>query len=89
MRALALETLRRAARRGAGRLALWGVGGVATPEDVYERLRAGASAVQLYTALVYQGPGLVRRLLQGLQALLARDGYRRLEDAIGADMRGG
>ncbi len=87
LRALAAETLRRAARRANGRLALWGVGGVATPEDVYERLRAGASVVQLYTALVYEGPGLVPRLLRGLEALLRRDGYRRVQDAIGADLR--
>jgi dihydroorotate dehydrogenase len=87
LRQLAIETLRRAARRADGRLALWGVGGVATAEDVYERLRAGASVVQLYTALVYQGPGLVHRLLQGLEALLRRDGFVRLRDAIGADVR--
>lgn len=87
LRALAAETLRRAARRANGRLALWGVGGVATPEDVYERLRAGASLVQLYTSLIYEGPGLVHRLLQGLQALLRRDGFRRVEDVIGTDVR--
>jgi dihydroorotate dehydrogenase len=87
LRFLATETLRRAARRADGRLALWGVGGVATAEDVYERLRAGASVVQVYTGLVYQGPGLVRRLLEGLQALLRRDGFARLSDAIGADVK--
>jgi dihydroorotate dehydrogenase len=87
LRGLAAETLRRAAGRAQGRLALWGVGGVATAEDVYERLRAGASVVQLYTALVYQGPGLLRGLLQGLEALLRRDGFARLRDAIGADAR--
>jgi dihydroorotate dehydrogenase len=86
LRALAAETLRRAARRADGRLALWGVGGVATPEDVYERLRAGASVVQLYTALVYEGPGLVQRLLLGLEALLRKDGFARLRDAIGVDV---
>jgi dihydroorotate dehydrogenase len=88
LRPLASETLRRAARRANGRLTLWGVGGVATPEDAYERLRAGASVVQLYTALVYEGPGLVKTLLRGLEALLRRDGYARLEDAIGVDLRG-
>ena len=56
-------------------------------EDAYERLRAGASVVQLYTALVYQGPGLVRSVLRGLEALLRRDGFARLRDAIGADAR--
>jgi dihydroorotate dehydrogenase len=89
LRPLAAETLRRAARRAEGRLALWGVGGVATAEDVYERLRAGASVVQVYTALVYEGPGLVRRLLQGLEALLRRDGFGRVRDAVGVDVRAG
>jgi dihydroorotate dehydrogenase len=87
LRALSMQTLRRAAARANGRLALWAVGGVATPQDVYERLRAGAAVVQVYTALVYEGPGLVLRLLRGLEALLRRDGFSRLEDAIGADAR--
>jgi dihydroorotate dehydrogenase len=87
LRNLATETLRRAARRANGRLELWGVGGVATAEDAYERLRAGASVVQVYTALVYQGPGLVRSVLRGLEALLRRDGFARLRDAIGVDTR--
>ena len=86
LRLLAAETLRRAARRANGRLALWGAGGVATAEDAYERIRAGASVVQLYTALVFEGPGLVRRLVQGLEALLRRDGFARLEDAVGIDL---
>jgi dihydroorotate dehydrogenase len=60
---------------------------VATAEDVYERLRAGASVVQLYTALIYQGPGLVHDLLQGLGTLLRRDGFARLRDAVGVDVR--
>jgi len=86
LRGLAAETLRRAARRAEGRLALWGAGGVATAEDVYERIRAGASVVQLYTALVFEGPGLVHALLEGLEELLRRDGFSRLEDAVGMDL---
>ncbi|HMK72982.1 MAG TPA: quinone-dependent dihydroorotate dehydrogenase [Myxococcaceae bacterium] len=85
LRALAASTLRRASRRADGRLALWGAGGVATAEDVYKRVRAGASVVQLYTALVFEGPGLVGRLLSGLAELLRRDGFSRVEDAVGAD----
>ncbi len=67
------------------RLALIGVGGIRTAEDVYRTIRLGASLVQVYTALVYQGPGLVPRLKQGLVSLLERDGIERLTDAIGAD----
>jgi dihydroorotate dehydrogenase len=66
-----------------GRLPLIGVGGIATPEDAYAKIRAGASALQLYTALVYAGLGLVPRLLSGLDALLARDGFTTVADAVG------
>jgi dihydroorotate dehydrogenase len=61
-----------------------GVGGIATAEDAYARIRAGASLVQLYTALVYEGPGLPRRISDGLGALLARD-HLTLQEAVGID----
>jgi dihydroorotate dehydrogenase len=63
-----------------------GVGGVATAEDAYEKLRAGASVVQLYTALVYRGPSVAKRINEGLLALLERDGFDDVEDAVGADL---
>src|SRR3546814_2268865 len=63
-------------------LPLIGVGGIGSAEDAYERIRAGASLVQLYTALVYEGPGLVRRINQGLARLLERDGFAALADAV-------
>ena len=66
------------------RIPIVGVGGISTAEDAYARIRAGASLVQLYTALVYQGPGAPRRISRGLAALLARDGLT-LRDAIGRD----
>jgi dihydroorotate dehydrogenase len=62
-----------------------GVGGVATPEDAYAKLRAGACMVQLYTALVYEGPSVARRINEGLLELLERDGFDTVEDAVGAD----
>jgi dihydroorotate dehydrogenase len=67
-----------------GRLPLIGVGGVGSAEDAYAKIRAGASAVQLYTALVYAGLGLVPRLLAGLEALLARDGFPSVGAAVGS-----
>jgi dihydroorotate dehydrogenase len=85
---LSTEALRRAYSRAAGRLDLWGVGGVFTAEDAYRKIRAGAMAVQVYTGLVYSGPAVVRELLKGLGKLLARDGFARLEEAVGADSRG-
>jgi len=71
---LALATLRRAAARNRGRLALWASGGVFTADDVLERLQAGADLVQIYTAFVYQGPFLVPALLSGLRARLEARG---------------
>jgi len=70
-------------RATGGRLPLIGVGGVDGPETAYEKIRAGASAVQLYTALVWQGLGLVPRICAGLSGLLARDGFARITDAVG------
>lgn len=67
-----------------GRLALIGVGGIGSAAQAYAKIRAGASAVQLYSALVYEGPGLVARILWGLADRLRADGFARLEDAVGA-----
>ena len=66
-----------------GRLPLIGVGGVATAEQAYQKIRAGASAVQLYTAMVYEGISLVPRIAKGLDALLARDGFASVAEAVG------
>jgi len=68
------------------KVSIVGVGGIATAEDAYARIRAGASLIQLYTALIYQGPGLPKRITAGLAALLARDGLT-LPEAIGRDAR--
>lgn len=69
-----------------GRMPLVGVGGISTAENVYAKLRAGASVVQLYTALVYGGPGLPAELNAGLARLLARDGLNSVADAVGLDL---
>lgn len=66
---------------------LIGAGGIATAADAYVRIRAGASLVQLYSALVYEGPGLARRINAGLRALMKRDGINKISDAIGIDAR--
>lgn len=79
--------LARIAARARGRLALVGVGGIDSAERAYAKIRAGASAVQLYTGLVYEGPGLQRRILDGLERLLDRDRLERLEEAVGLDLR--
>jgi dihydroorotate dehydrogenase len=67
----------------AGRLSLIGVGGVSSGRDAYAKIRAGANAVQLYTALVYEGPGLVARLRRELAAQLRSDGFSSVAEAVG------
>ena len=69
-----------------GRLPLVGVGGIASGADAYAKIRAGASLVQLYSMLVYEGPGLVTRIKSDLAAFLARDGFASIADAVGADV---
>ncbi|ETW13608.1 dihydroorotate dehydrogenase 2 [Roseivivax marinus] len=77
------RVLARLSQLTGGRLPLIGVGGIATGADAYAKIRAGASAVQLYTALVYEGIGLVPRIVQELDGLLARDGFGSVADAVG------
>lgn len=67
------------------RLPLISVGGIGSADEAYARIRAGASLVQLYTALVYEGPGLARRITAGLAERLRRDGFASLGEAVGAD----
>lgn len=67
-----------------GRLTLIGVGGIGSGEDAYRKIRAGASAVQLYTALVYGGPGLIGRIKRELADCLRRDGFGSVAEAVGA-----
>lgn len=69
-----------------GRLPIVGVGGISTVEDAYRRIRLGASAVQIYSALVYRGPGLVKHLVTGLAARLREDGFASMEDAVGVGL---
>jgi dihydroorotate dehydrogenase len=63
-----------------------GVGGVSDARGAYEKIRSGASLVQLYTGLVYEGPGVAKRINEGLLELLERDGFDTVEDAVGADL---
>lgn len=79
------ELVRTAYRVLQGRLPVVGVGGIFTPQDAYDKLKAGASLVEIYSALIYRGPGLVRRLNSGLNDLLARDGVRNVSEIIGVE----
>jgi dihydroorotate dehydrogenase len=84
--ALSTDVLRRTARRVERQFPLIGCGGVGSGVDAYAKIRAGASLVQLYSALVFEGPPLVRRIKAELAALLARDGFATVADAVGADL---
>jgi dihydroorotate dehydrogenase len=81
---LATRVLGRFSAAARGRFALIGVGGIASGADAYARIRAGARAIQLYSALVFHGPGLVMAIRDDLRARLAADGFRRLDEAVGA-----
>jgi dihydroorotate dehydrogenase len=84
LREKALHVCARLWMRVAGRVPIIGVGGIASAEDAYARIRAGASLVQIYTALIYQGPGIAAAIARGLVELLERDGLT-LSAAIGID----
>jgi dihydroorotate dehydrogenase len=84
LKALALQRLKDFRAATGGAVPLIAVGGIENGVDVYDRIRAGASLVQLYTALVYQGPGVARAIAGELRSLLSRDGFATLADAIGA-----
>lgn len=77
--------LRKMRARVDGKLTLVGVGGVRSGADAYAKIRAGASLVQLYTALTYHGPGLVTRIKRELLQLMERDGIQHVSQAIGVD----
>jgi dihydroorotate dehydrogenase len=82
--ALSTRMLGEFAQASAGRLALIGVGGIASGADAYAKIRAGACAVQLYSALVFEGPGLVGRIKAELAARLRADGFASIGAAVGA-----
>lgn len=79
------EVLRDMYRLTKGKLPIIGVGGVSTGRDAYDKIRAGASLVELYSSLVYDGPALVPRIKKELAACLEADGFKNVAQAVGAD----
>ncbi len=69
--------------RQAPGLPIVGVGGIFSAEDAYEKIKAGASLAQIYTGLIYEGPGVVKKINQGLVKLLERDGFKNIGEAVG------
>jgi dihydroorotate dehydrogenase len=82
----ATEVIRILFRATEGKLPIVGVGGIFSAEDAYEKIRAGASLVQVYTGLIYEGPFLPRHIVHELLQLLARDGLDHLGQAVGKDV---
>lgn len=84
LKPFAQKALEAAAEAAAGRLPLIAVGGIESGADAWARIRAGASAVQIYSALIYDGPGLVGAIKRDLVARLRAEGFRHISDAVGA-----
>jgi dihydroorotate dehydrogenase len=83
LKPLALKALRDFREASGGQIPLIGVGGIANSDDAWERIRAGASLVQLYTAMVYEGPGIAARIASGLADRLKREGFSNIAEAVG------
>ena len=85
LKPLALKALREFRSASGGEIPLIGVGGMATAEDAWDRIRAGASLVQLYSAMVYRGPGIARQIARGLAERLSSAGFANIADAVGTE----
>ena len=85
LRDLAQQRLRDFRKATGGSLPLVGVGGISSAEDAWARIRAGASLIELYSAMVYEGPGIARRIVRGLEALMRRDGFASVAEAVGSE----
>ncbi len=85
IRELSTNLIRYLYRKTKGRYAIIGLGGIFTAEDAYEKIKAGASLVQIITGLIYGGPGTVKKINRGLVELLTRDGYQSIGEAVGKE----
>ena len=85
LKSLALEKLREFRSATGGEIPLIAAGGIETGADAFARIRAGASLVQLYSALIYEGPGLARRICAELKRLLEAEGFRSVAEAVGTE----
>jgi dihydroorotate dehydrogenase len=85
LRDLALQRVRDFRKATGGAVPLVGVGGISNAEDAWARIRAGASLIQLYSAMVYEGPGLARRIVGGLERLMEREGFSSIAEAVGTE----
>lgn len=85
LKPLATQRVRDFRSATGGTIPLVGVGGIASAEDAWERIKAGASLVQLYSAMVYEGPSLGAKIVRGLERLMRREGYSTIAEAVGSE----
>merc|ERR1712136_307908 len=85
LKQLATNAIRRVFRASGGKLTIIGCGGISSGQDAYEKIRAGASLLQIYSALVFRGPPVVRAINRELSELLIADGFSSVEEAVGID----
>ena len=85
LRDMALQRLREFRKATGGAVPLIGVGGITTAEDAWTRIRAGASLIQLYSAMIYEGPGIARTIARGLEECMQRDGFASIAEAVGSE----
>ncbi len=85
LRQMALERLREFRKASGGAIPLIGVGGIASADDAWQRIRAGASLVQIYSAMVYEGPGLARAIVTGLAKRVRQEGMTSIAEAVGTE----
>ena len=83
LKARSTEVIRHLHRQTKGKLPIIGVGGIFNAEDAWEKITAGASLVQIYTGLVYEGPNVAQRIVQGLRARLAEAGHPSWQEVVG------
>ncbi len=85
MKPLALQRIRDFRAATGGALPLVGVGGIGSAEDAWERIKAGANLVQIYSAMVYEGPGLGAKIVRGIERLMKREGHSTIAEAVGSE----
>lgn len=85
---MSTQMIREMYRLTAGKLCIIGVGGIFTGQDALDKIKAGASLLQIYTALAYNGPPVVNKIKTELAELLKEEGFTSLSDAVGVDLRG-
>ncbi|CAF1558418.1 unnamed protein product, partial [Didymodactylos carnosus] len=86
LKSIALETIRLFRQYTKGKIPLIGVGGISTAEDILERIKAGASLIQIYTSLTYSGPPIVNKLNRELAKLIRNEGFSSVAEAVGIDV---